>query len=79
MTEQGQQPIVFRCPSTDIDVINPMRVDAAWPLWLSGRPVTVSCFCGASHDVLMRRFVSNRSAVRRAVEPSSVSALRNAT
>ena len=68
MTEQMRKPIVFRCPTTGIDVISPVRDDGVWPKWASGHPIALACFCGLSHVVQMRHFRSDKRIVRQAVD-----------
>ena len=67
MMQHRPKPIVFRCPATGIDVISSMRVDPAALCCLPDQPLMLSCFCGDTHAIHLKRFVSKKSSVRRAV------------
>ena len=68
MMEHRPKPIVFRCPSTGIDVISSTRVDPAALSCLPDQPLMLWCFCGDTHAIHLKKFVSKKSTVRRAVE-----------
>lgn len=62
------KPIIFRCPATGIDVISPVRVSAELLIRTEEQPLMLPCFCGASHRVHLKRFVSKTSPIRQAVD-----------
>ena len=68
MTEQKAKPIVFRCPATGIDVISPVRVNVELLNRTEDQPLMLPCFCGASHAVHLKRYVSKTSPIRRAAD-----------
>lgn len=65
---QTPKSIVFRCPATGIDVISPVRVSTELLCRTEDQPLMLPCFCGASHRVHLKRFVSKTSAIRHAAD-----------